>query len=143
MSLAPRTLRGVCLERHFRFLIPAAASSGVIQRLRKPMSVNTRPRQPFITQTLRQAGYLRGQYDAWNCQRIGSCNRVQRWPYANAAAKSRFLTQKCGFLCVQWCRDWSLFLRNSLKRRLGFGIIGLELYWSVSGKVWKRAEMAS
>jgi hypothetical protein len=33
------------------------------------------------------------------------------------------------------------FLRNSLKRRLGFGVIGLEFYWSVSGKLSKRAEM--
>jgi hypothetical protein len=34
------------------------------------------------------------------------------------------------------------FLRNSLKRRLGFGIIGRGFYWSASGKVSKRAEMA-
>ena len=33
------------------------------------------------------------------------------------------------------------FLGNSLKLRLGFGIIGLEFYWSASGKVSKRAEL--
>ena len=33
------------------------------------------------------------------------------------------------------------FLRNSLKLRLGFGIIALEFHWSASGKVSKRAKM--
>jgi len=32
-------------------------------------------------------------------------------------------------------------LRNSLKLRRGFGIIGREFYWSESGKLSRRAEM--
>jgi len=33
------------------------------------------------------------------------------------------------------------YLRNSLKLRRSFAIIGLEFHWSVSGKLSKRAEM--
>jgi hypothetical protein len=64
----------------------------------------------------------------------------QRWLYANKAAKSRLLTQNTAFFVFNGI--WAgIFSRYSLKRRSGFGIMGRELYWSVSGKLSKHAKI--
>jgi hypothetical protein len=42
-------------------------------------------------------------------QKIGFWKGGQRWLYANKAAKSRLLTQKRGFVFVEWCMDRWLF----------------------------------
>ena len=42
-------------------------------------------------------------------QKIGVWNGGQRWLYANEAAKSQCLTQKRGFVCVEWRMGKRLF----------------------------------